>query len=318
MEKLRTAIGGYLELEASEIRNCYHPQAIALNTARNALEYLLRVRTFKQIYIPYFTCEVLLEPMAKLIIPVRLYAIDEQLEPLFDFTSLNDDDAFLYTNYFGLKSDYVAQLARQCKQLIVDNAQAFFDKPFQGEPTIYSARKFFGVADGAYLYTDTKSTDKFEQDSSYDRMAHLLIRKDDSAEAGYRHFVANDKALEQNPIKIMSRLTTAILGSIDYETVAQKRIENYRCLEKALHQTNKLTLRLSSDSVPMVYPYWTEDKALRQRLLQEKIYTAAYWPNVKESCRPASLEYRLTAEVVYLPIDQRYGSNDMLNILKYV
>ena len=312
------AIGGYFELEINDNSSSFHLNAIALNTGRNALEYLLKSRKIQKMYLPYFTCEVLLEPLHKLKISYEFYSINEQLEPLFDFSVLKNEDAFLYTNYFGIKDSYIKQLSMICKQLVVDNAQAFYSKPHNSEPTIYSARKFFGVADGAYLYCDEKLEQVFEKDSSHDRMSHLLIRKDISAEAGYSNFVANDKLLENQSIKKMSPLTMFLLGKINYEVVAKKRIENYRFLDNALKSSNKFSLQLDSDSVPMVYPYWTKDLTLRKRLLDNKIYTATYWTNVKEWCAEGSLEYKLTNEVVYLPIDQRYGNEEMKIIINLI
>jgi hypothetical protein len=67
----------------------------------------------------------------------------------------------------------------------------------------------------------------------------------------------------------------------------------------------------------MVYPYWATEE-LRIKLIKHKIYTATYWPNVKEWCDKNSLEYRMTSEVVYLPIDQRYGTEEMNTILKLI
>lgn len=312
------SIGGYFGLETMAVNSGYHPTAIALNTGRNALEYILKVMKVSKIYLPYFTCEVLLEPFKKLQISFEFYNINEQLEPIFDFSVMKSQDFFLYTNYFGLKDNYIKKLSFECENLIVDNAQAFYSKPFNRKPTLYSARKFFGVADGAYLYCDTKLEQIFEKDISYKRMCHLLIRNDISAEAGYKSFVANDKSLINQPIRTMSSLTTSILGMIDYDAVAKKRIENYRFLDQALKESNKLNLQLVVDSVPMVYPYWSEDLKLRERLLFNKVYTASYWPNVKQWCFESSLEYKLTTEVVYLPIDQRYNFNDLKKILKYV
>ena len=39
------------------------------------------------------------------------------------------------------------------KNLIIDNAQAFFAKPLLGIDTFYSPRKFVGVSDGGILAT---------------------------------------------------------------------------------------------------------------------------------------------------------------------
>ena len=46
-------IGGYIELDEL-ISNEYYPDLIALNTARNALVYLVRSKGVEKIYIPYF------------------------------------------------------------------------------------------------------------------------------------------------------------------------------------------------------------------------------------------------------------------------
>ena len=167
------AIGGYFSLELP-LREEYHTDAIRLNTGRNCLEYILRVRGYKKVYVPYYTCEAVMEPINKLGIPYEFYHIDVHFEIRDRFT-LKEGEALLYTNYFGLKQRYVEELAEKVgSRLIVDNTQAFYAKPLPGIDTFYTCRKFFGVADGAYLYCDAVLDDEIEQDYSYDRMAHLL------------------------------------------------------------------------------------------------------------------------------------------------
>ena len=62
------AIGGYFELaDCEQADNFPHGTGILLNTGRNALEYILRtIKQVSRIYIPYFTCEVVLEPIKRL------------------------------------------------------------------------------------------------------------------------------------------------------------------------------------------------------------------------------------------------------------
>ena len=140
-------IGGYFELELHKGGH-YHPDALYLNTGRNCFEYILRAKGYKKVYIPYYTCEVMLEPLRKCGVKWEFYHINEDFEPLISY-SLATDEAFLYTNYWGLKQACVKRLAeRYGKQLIVDNAQAFFASPIEGVDTFYSARKFFGVPMG--------------------------------------------------------------------------------------------------------------------------------------------------------------------------
>ena len=49
-------------------------------------------------------------------------------------------------------------------------------------------------------------------------------------------------------------------------------------------------------------------------LLQNKIFTACYWPNVLEECPADSLDYKLAKYILPLPVEQRYNSEDMERI----
>jgi hypothetical protein len=308
------SIGGYFDLELCKGEH-YHANALRLNTARNCLEYILQAKKYKKIYLPYYTCEVLLEPLRKCNVTYEFYPIDESLEPIRLF-KLAKDETFLYTNYFGLKQEVVTKLS-QCygKQLIVDNAQAFFAPAVKDIDTFYSARKFFGVADGAYLYTNEVLDRELEQDLSYSRMTHLLKRADLSAEAGFQDFHHADSALIGNPIRKMSKITDAILASINYSTIISKRKANYEQLHKSLADSNQLHLKLDNNAVPLAYPYLSDNIFLRQKLAENRIYTPTYWPNVLTWCNATSLEYHLAQQIIPLPIDQRYGQEEMNNII---
>lgn len=310
-------IGGYFELELPQ-RSEYHSAAIALNTGRNALEYILRVRGYKNVYLPYYSCEVLLEPFRKLGVDYTFYHIDEHLEIAAPM-ALGDGDALLYINYYGLKHDYCeALVARYGKQLIVDDTQSFYALPIDGIDTFYSCRKFFGVADGAYLYCDQPLDMELEQDQSWQRMDYLLKRADISAEAAYADFRAQSERLKDNPIKRMSHLTHLIMASIGYEQVAMRRRENYRLLDEALNGINRISLPLADDTVPMVYPFLTDDGGLRLRLIENKIFVAQFWPNVLGWCEKGCTDHQLTKQLLPLPIDQRYGAEEMFFICKLI
>lgn len=311
------AIGGYFELELRKGEH-YHNEALCLNSARNCFEYVLLVRQYKKVYIPYFTCEVMLEPLHKHGVEYVFYHINEQLE-LVETIELSDDEAFLYTNYFGLKQSYVQHLAEiYGSQLIVDNAQAFFAPRLDGIDTFYSPRKFFGVADGGYLYIDKRLDIELEQDYSYDRMSHLLKRIDLSAEDGYADFRQNESTLRNQPIKRMSKLTEAILQSIDYESAKEHRLRVYEELQNQLGDRNKFQFNLAEGDVPMVYPYFIEDgEQKKKELIQNRIYVATYWPNVFEwSKNNAEQESIFVRNVVYLPINGDYNKEHIDLILR--
>ena len=311
------AIGGYFSLELPQHEE-YHQNAIRMNTGRNCLEYILRVRGYSKVYIPYYTCDVVLEPFKKLDIPYEFYHIDIHLEIRDRFT-LKVDEALLYTNYYGLKQRYVEQLAAKVgTRLIIDNTQAFYAKPIEGIDTFYTCRKFFGVADGAYLYCDAILDEELEQDYSYDRMAHLLKRIDLSAEEGYGDFRKADDGLDNQPIRKMSKLTQRMMQSIDYEAAAKRRRENYLMLHEALGGENNLELPLEKDAVPMVYPYLAPVKGLREELIENKVFVARYWPNVLDWSTKDDIEYLLACQMQPLSVDQRYGEEEMKRIIEII
>lgn len=310
-------VGGYFELELCK-GDHYHKDAIKLNTARNCFEYVLRVRHYSKVYIPYYTCEVMLEPIKKMGINYEFYHINKLLEPV-SFPELGREEAFLYTNYFGLKQGCVRLLAKKYgNHLIVDNAQAFFAEPIEGIDTFYSARKFFGVADGAYLYTDQTLEKGLDYDVSYDRMSHLLKRIDLGAEAGYLDFRNNDDALCNQDIKLMSKLTETILLGIDYKSVKKQRRENYAFLDKALTDSNLIHMEMGDDAVPMAYPYLTNDDSLKKKLIENMVFVATYWPSVFDWCKEGEWECLLAQNTCFLPIDQRYGENDMERVVTII
>lgn len=310
-------IGGYFELELS-CGEHYHKNALRLNTASSCLEYILRCHDYRKVYVPYFTCETVVRPFKLLHIDYEFYAINEKLEPV-SLPILKDNEAFLYTNYFGLKQDCVERLAAHLRdRLIVDNAQAFYDKPITGVDTFYSARKFFGVPDGAYLYCEKKINEPLKKDTSYHRMGHLLKRIDLGAEAGYGDFRLNDDTLAEQPLMHMSSLTERLLGSINYQSVKDIRRDNYRLLENGLGKINQLDLNMSNDEVPMVYPFMTDNANLKTKLIKNKIFVATYWPNIFEWCNNSSWEFQLAEKGCFLPVDQRYGEKEMKRIIEVI
>ncbi|GHV66211.1 hypothetical protein FACS1894199_09160 [Bacteroidia bacterium] len=310
------AIGGYFELELNQGEH-YHKDAIKLNTARNCLEYILRAKHYRKIYIPFYTCEVILEPIEKLKLDYEFYHIDNELNPIFE-KGLHADEVFLYTNYYGVKQETVERVATRFKNVIIDSSQAFFSPPLNGIDTFYSARKFFGVPDGAYLYTDTYLNDELEQDTSFERMSHLVKRIEFGAEAGYTDFCVNDQSLECQAIKKMSKLTDTLLTGLNYDAIREKRKNNFNFVHQKLRASNQFTFGRTSLVAPMVYPYWSSQEGLRSKLIANKIFVSTYWKNVLEWVSSEGIEQTFVNELLPLPIDQRWDENDMEKMIKMI
>lgn len=318
------SIGGYFSLEVNDGRE-YHADAIHLNAGRYALEYVLKARKYCKVYIPYYICDSVLEPFKRQNVDYEFYHINESLEPAVRLTP-KDDEAVLYVNYFGLKNRLTNFFCYAYPNTILDYTQAFYcergnkyDDSSVRCDTFYSCRKFFGVPDGAYLYTDCLLDEDLPQGESYERMLFLTKRVDRSAQEGYADFQANDQFISAMGMKSMSRLTKAMLQGIDYSNKANRRIHNFHILNRVLGNTNFFKWPMDYGTVPLVYPYYVEDGAgLRQYLIEHQVFCARYWPNVLEWCEKTSFEYKLAENLVALPIDQRYDEEDMQEILNVI
>ena len=317
------AIGGYFELADVEEGVFPHQDGILLNTGRNALEYILRsLIEVKMVYLPYYTCEVVLEPLKKLYIPWSFYHINSRFE-IQEYIQPKEGEYLIVNNYFGIKDTYIQSLAdRYREHLIVDCAQALFAMPIPGIKCFYSTRKYVGVADGGVAYLGNDSDCHIavnEIECTADHDGHLLKRKQYGAEAGFADFQENEKKLDNQPIRWMSDTTKRILGHIDYKRVVAKRRKNFSCLHEALAEKNFLALPdIDSFACPMVYPFvTTKDRNLRKELNDEKVYVAKYWPNVQWLSH-FETEYDLANRVIPLPVDQRYDANNMHRIIEII
>lgn len=301
--------GGYIELETNH-GDMLHEGAIALNCGRNALAYLCETKKIQKIYLPYFLCSSVPNLCKRIGVEYSFYHINKNFEPLFD-RELGENEWLYIVNFYGqLDIDYLTTWKQKYNHIIVDNAQNYFQMPAESVDTLYTCRKYFGVADGAFLYTDVKLDRSIPKDESFERMHFLLGRFEHSANEFYSEYVANNKHFSAEPLKSMSRLTDNLLHGIDYEMVAIKRQSNFDFLNVEFQGINEL--KLKSVYGVFMYPLLIENGlAARKKLQKEKIYIPTLWPNVLEECNSDSLEYRYAANILPIPVDQRYDIEDM-------
>ncbi len=318
------AIGGYFgeEVLTGKFNAFIHENGVLINTGRNALKYICQSipDPIEKIFVPQYTCPVVWESIcfADKVIP---YPINRELEIAEDIL-LGENDYIVVNNYFGIKDAYIKQLSKKYgNHLIIDNAQAFFAPVILNTYAFYSPRKFFGVPDGgiAYMALNAKPITCNMQDDSSERLSHLKIRRERGAEAGFALYQQNEHKLNDLPILRMSDYTHDVLRGIDYNTVIERRRENYQLLHEALGARNALSLpTMDTFSCPMVYPYIgkRDNEALRKTLRENRIYTATYWLNIGSANNVNSYEEFLSRNLIPLPCDQRLNENDLMKIIE--
>lgn len=304
-------IGGYLELDTYR-HPMLHNKAVALNCGRNALAYLIEARQIKKICLPYFLCDSVKSICIKYNVAVRYYHIGWDFVP--EDIILGKDEWVYLVNFYGqLSTKFVQELYRKYVRIIVDNAQDYFAEPLEGIDTLYTCRKYFGVADGAFLFTDVKLGRELEQDESYGRMEFVIGRYDRNAGEFYAQFVANNEMFCKEPIKWMSRLTANLLHGIEYGFVKKRRMENFLFLHQQLGFINELAIH--NKDATFMYPMLLKNGAIIRKKLQEnKIYVPMLWPNVLQDTDESSIEFQMANNILPLPIDQRYSTEDMAYI----
>lgn len=308
-------IGGYIELETYRGK-MLHEGAIALNCGRNALAYLIQARKIQKIILPYYMCHSVSDLCKHQNVEIRYYHIDEHFLP--QDVCLKEDEWLYLTDFYGqlLEKD-IRDFCNIYQRVIVDYAQAYFKMPLDGVDSLYTCRKFLGVSDGAFLYTDAKLREELRLDESFDRMHFLLGRYERSATEFYNEYVENNKLFDGIPILRMSKLTENLLRSIDYEHVKHVRTINFDYLDKRLRHINLLHLIHTEGA--FAYPLLLENgEIIRKELIANKIYIPILWPNVLVDLPETMYEHRLAKNLLPLPCDQRYDEGDMEYICELI
>ena len=308
----RREIGGYLELERF-FGEHYHANAIALNCGRGCLAYETELRAIRTIWIPDLMCDCVPALFRREGVSVRTYRIGGNLLPIYDFEVANGE-WLLLMDYYGqlTAADVERGIAASRGHLIVDESQGFFRRPWEGVDTVYTCRKWFGVADGGYLATSDGSrlTRKLTRDESHARMGFVLGRLERPAGEFFAESGRNNDFFDCEPARFMSLTTDNLMRAISYTRIRAKRDANWASLEVVLGRMNALSLHVPEGA--FMYPLMIDDaQRVRKYLISRGVFVPMLWPNVPFEQSSDSWARRMTESVLPLPVDQRYGEEEM-------
>lgn len=316
-------IGSFIELQFPRGLEYYKgdENIIRLNSGRAAIWHAFRVTGCRAIWLPYYQCDTVRDFLKKKGVTIKYYHMDREFNP--QDLKAEEDEAVLFVNYYGVMSrERMRSLAEGCSHAIIDNSQAFFCEPLPGCLNVYSARKFVGVSDGAYVIGENAArySSEYEQCYSSDTASFLLQRIEYGCEGKtYESRMVNEHRIDSEDIMRMSKLTRTILDGTDYEYICAKRQENYQYAHELFSGINRLDPMkyYAEDCVPMVYPLLVEDDGLIGRLLEKKHFQGHWWSYLLNEMPEDSVEYWISRYVIPITIDQRYGF-DELDYLKNV
>lgn len=305
-------IGGYFELELNKCSYQYHDTPYLTKSGRCSLLSILGAVKPALVYIPYYTCDSLIEPFVGTGIKYQFYGINELLEPKL-LPELKPGEYFLYVNYLDIKREAVTLLSEKYKdKLIVDCTQAFFMKGNGVSWYFNSCRKFFGVPDGSYLYApEGVQMPGIESRNEAYITDHLIQRFNGHAQEGYASFQKNEE-LAGKGLYGMSKLSEYLLSNINYKEVLEKRRANYEYLNDRLTSINLLNAQLCADNVPIGYPLLLNKYMDRREFFSKNIFIPTYWKDTQDrNIAGFAFEKDLTDRLYPLPVDHRYSLEDM-------
>ncbi len=310
--------GGCLKFRTEEYTPYFSEgeNVLALNSEYTSFWCALKELQPKRVFIPYYTSSNWEKVASELGIGCVYYHIGSNFLPT-DIDEQEGDAVFL-VNYHGLCTEYIETCS--FKHKIVDNSMAFFEEPSKKENTytIYSARKFFAVPDGAYLTANVpfKNVTLPEQDISYKRMKALFHALEFGPGDAYKESQTNEQELATLR-KSMSSLTKKLLLSVNYEKEKQSRLQNFNILHSYLKQYNLLSIDNDDNNAPQFYPLLvTAD--IRSRLIEKKIYIPLMWRKTLSEEFDGFCEKTFSQRLICLPIEPDYSASDMEYLAKTV
>ncbi len=316
-------IGGFfgLEIDLPRLEQKQHSSALSLTTGRACLGYILQELKPTKVYLPYYVCDTLLSAIEDQDVGFEFYSLDDNLDPANNM-DLKDDELLIYINYFGLKKQTVEHLGSQLgSQLVIDNTHSFFSGQYESQWSFTSARKFFGVPDGAYLYCPKilSHSYKIPDDNSKPALDFLVNRKIGKTGLAYKQFKKHEESLGTQ-VKGMSEITRWILSTVDYEDIQAKRIANFEYLKGELHTLNKLDIGMdwSSDS-PFCYPLLLEKEVKRQGYYDKGYFIPTIWADTIVRIETGfAFEKQFSQQLLPLPVDHRYTPADLEPMVEFI
>ncbi len=311
----KDSYGGFLPLELHNGTEYFSDQKEGCisryNSGTTALYAAILSLGKKRVWAPYFYCPSVWSAFHSEWLSgfeFLPYHVGEDLMPL-DILQ-GEDDSVILVNYYGILDQQVREYVKGKKNIIIDNAQAFFCPPVmeKGILNVYSCRKFVGVSDGGYLIGQDQVRPELEMSYSGDQIGYICKSVELGTNAVYKESVEHEEALSVER-KLMSPLTTAILKSADYSRIESKRARNFEFVHEKMAPYQQLKPEAVSTHA-YCYPLLCK-KDYRRALIEKKIFVPTLWKELIVPEFEGLPEYKLSANCLCLPVDQRYDVEDM-------
>jgi len=248
-------------------------------------------------------------------IQLCFYDVNEKLEPKI-LPTLKENELFVYINYFGVKDHCCKELIKKFRdKLVIDNTHSFFNKGYKNNYSFTSARKYFGVPDGAYLYLKNKDMDVFDfPRQEHISLDHNIARLEENYPLAYKNYLLAEKNFGSEILKI-SKISEKILETVNYESVKKTRKRNFKYLHERLKHLNQFKLDDLSETTPFCYPLLLKIEIDKSLFHKNNIFIPTLWPDISlKKNSDFNFVESFAKRLLPLPIDHRYNDVDMKHL----
>ena len=302
------------------------------DSGRSALRALLEEITSGIILLPDYICESVRDcfPESRVI----YYHVDHNFcidwEDVLEKCTGDIDILYLhyFNGYIGDAYDFgkLLELKKENNFIIVEDTTHSFLSASQtvGDYCICSLRKWFPVPDGGVLYSKKKIPLKsYIKNIWADKKVNAMLHKGLYLEghnieksAFLKIFTETEQLLDEQKQSFgISEQSYDILKCMDINKIAEVRRNNYLFLsEKLSDKRYKQVACNGKNQVPLFFMVSVEKRdTLRKYLIDSHIYCPVHWPLYDELKEFEGAVFNNGRELS-IPIDQRYGIEDMLYI----
>ncbi len=310
-------------------------RSLHCDSGRTALELALKHwraqgRKPSSVWLPHYLCHSVAAGLKRAGVPLRFYEDGPGGLTGFESPSPQADDLVVAVHYFGRVNVPMLDFAANCQRdwgLIEDCVQSIYSDGVgvSGDYAITSMRKWWPAPDGASLHLAddgwTALLDAPDEGFVSRRLLAKLLREGNAAcEQRYLELVGESEArLEMSGMaRAPSWISSFLLNSVDLSAMLVRRRANFDILARLLvalggasSPFRLLHSELGAGEVPLTLAILLPAKlrdSLRQFLAARRIFCPIHWQ--LDACASASAQ-SLSAQMLSLPIDQRYGEADM-------
>lgn len=321
-----------------------------LSTGRSATRFVLKTieernpNLKKVALLPPFTCHTVIEPFIEYGYEVHTLSVSLGLETTADEIICCQEQTkasvLIVHRYYGFDTlpnlnHAVEMLKAKGVVIIEDCTQCMYSsfKPSDADYFVGSIRKWCGVPDGGFAickegcFADKPiAEDKamVETKRIASELKYRFLFKHEGNKPTFKAKYREGEGLldEQRVFYSIGEVSATIQANLNIVTLRQQRQLNYQTLLNGLRNVPSFKIlfnELPEEVAPLYFPILVEDRESFQGLLADNdIYAPVVWP--KSECCPTICK---EAEEVYekilcIPIDQRYGTDDMDRIVKVI